>query len=143
APKAPSHADYGALAGLNAQSDYLIKSDQLKGCNNLLSCLSGSMGLLYTNNLLYLSRGYNAGNSRPIEIYANGISVDIYYLQGLQVRGIESIEEFVNDSISRINSRTGTSGVMVINMEEIKKVNMSSQEIADLFPLTNVMFFMP
>jgi len=143
AARAPSHADYGALTGLSMQADYLYKGDQLAGCNDLVSCLTGSMGLTYVDRVLYLSRSYNTGNRLPIEIYANGLQVDVNYLYGIQVEGIESIEVFMNDGVSGINSRNRTNGVLVINMKEIKKTKVSAQDIADLFPPTNIMTFMP
>jgi hypothetical protein len=143
APRAPSHADYGALTGLSMQADYLYKGDQLAGCNNLIGCLTGSMGLTYIDRVLYLSRSYTAGNRLPVEIYANGLQVDVNYLMGIQVEGIESIEVFMNDGVSGINSRNRTNGVLVINMKEVKKTKVSAQDIADLFPPTNVMTFMP
>lgn len=143
AARAPSHADYGALTGLSMQADYLYKGDQLKGCNELIGCLTGSMGLTYVDRLLYLSRSYNTGNRLPIEIYANGLQVDVNYLMGIQVEGIESIEVFMNDGVSGINSRNRTNGVLVINMKEIKKTKVSAQDLADLFPPTNIMTFMP
>ncbi|HUH18211.1 carboxypeptidase-like regulatory domain-containing protein [Albibacterium sp.] len=143
APKAPSHADYGALSGLSMQADYLYKGDQLAGCNNLISCLTGSMGLTYVDRILYLSRSYNTGNRLPIEIYANGLQVDVNYLMGIQVEGIESIEVFNDDGVSGINARNRTKGVLVINMKEVKKTKVSAQDIADLFAPTNVMTFMP
>src|SRR5690606_34093741 len=111
APKAPSHADYGALSGLSMQADYLYKGDQLAGCNNLISCLTGSMGLTYVDRILYLSRSYNTGNRLPIEIYANGLQVDVNYLMGIQVEGIESIEVFNDDGVSGINAKIGRAHV--------------------------------
>jgi len=143
AAKKPSHSDHTALSGLNMQADYLIQSEQLTGCNSLLTCLSGAIGLIYIDNNLYLSKAYNAGNRLPVEIYANGMPVDVNYLHGLQPEGIESIEVFSNDGLSGINSRSNTMGVVVINMKEIKKVKMSAQDIKDLFPPTNVMTFKP
>jgi len=143
AAKRPSHSDHASLTGLSMQADYLIKGEQFAGCNNLLSCLSTALGLTYVDNTLYLSRAYNSGSRLPVEIYANGMPVDISYLYSIQPEGIESIEVFNNDGLTGINQRSNTQGVVVINMKEVKKVKMTRQEIKDLFPPTNVMNFSP
>jgi len=141
--KRPSHSDHASLTGLSMQADYLIKGEQFAGCSNLLSCLSTTLGLTYVDNILYLSRAYNAGSRLPVEIYANGMPVDISYLYSIQPEGIESIEVFNDDGLTGINQRSNTQGVVVINMKEVKKVKMTRQEIKDLFPPTNIMTFSP
>lgn len=143
AARRPSHRDHSALSGLAMQADHTVPGDQLKGCNNLLNCLSSSLGLTYVDNVLYLTRAYNSGNRLPVEIYANGMPVDVYYLQGLQPEGIESIQIFNDDGMTGINSRSNTMGVVVINMKEVKKVQISKAELKELFPPSNIMKFRP
>lgn len=142
APKKPSHADYSALAGLNMMADRQLQGEQLAGCNILTNCLSGA-GLTFIDQQLYLTRTYNQGNKTPIEIYANGMPVDVNYLFSIDPKGIESIEVFNNDGLSGINQRTNTMGVVVINMKEIKKVKMSKDQLKELFPPLNVLTFKP
>src|SRR5690606_24009850 len=141
--KRPSHSDHASLTGLSMQADYLIKGDQFAGCNNLLTCMSTVMGLTYLDNTLYLTRAYNSGSRLTVEIYANGMPVDISYLYSIQPTGIESIEVFNDDGLTGINQRSNTQGVVVINMKEVKTVKMTKQEIKDLFPPTNIMTFTP
>jgi len=143
APKGPSHNDHAALTGLSMQPDYFTKGEQLAGCNNLLSCLSTALGLTYVDNYLYLTRSYNAGNRMPVEIYVNGMPVDISYLQSVRPQGVESIEVFLDDGFTGINQRSNTNGVVVINMKEVKTVKLSRQEVKDLFPPANVKTFTP
>src|SRR5690606_32769824 len=138
-----SHNDHAALTGLSMQPDYFTKGEQLAGCNNLLSCLSTALGLTYVDNYLYLTRSYNAGNRMPVEIYVNGMPVDISYLQSVRPQGVESIEVFLDDGFTGINQRSNTNGVVVINMKEVKTVKLSRQEVKDLFPPANVKTFTP
>lgn len=141
--KKPSHRDHSALTGLNMQADYTTEGSQLIG-NNLLNSLSSIMGLTYIDNILYLSRAYNSGNRRPVEIYVSGMPVDVTYLQSIQPSGVESIEVFQDEGMSGINQRSNTLGIVVINLKEVKKgVSLSKQELKDLFPPSNTMKFNP
>nr|WP_294898919.1 carboxypeptidase regulatory-like domain-containing protein [uncultured Pedobacter sp.] len=142
AAKKPSHTDYSALAGLSMQADREVSGDQFAGCNILTNCLSAA-GLTYIDYQLYLSKTYNQGNKTPIEIYANGMPVDVNYLASIDPKGIESIEVFNNDGLSGINQRNNTLGVVVINMKEIKKVKISKDQLKELFPPNNVLTFKP
>src|SRR5690606_11164963 len=139
----PSHADHASLTGLSAEPDYLIPGDKFSGCNNVLNCLSTTPSLIYMDNILYLAKSYNAGSRVPVEIYLNGMPVDLLYLQNMQPDGIESVEVFASDGLSGINQRSNTKGVVVINMKEVQKRKLNAQEIKDLFPPTNIMKFMP
>lgn len=141
--KQPSHTDHAALTGLSMMADFTTQGEQLSGCNNLINCLSTVMGLTYVDNQLYLTRGYNSGNRVPAEIYVSGMPVDVSYLHSLQPSGIASIEVFLNDGMSGINQRSGTSGVVVINLKEIKKQQLSRQEVNALFAPTNILKFNP
>lgn len=143
APK-PSHRDHSALTGLSMMADFTTEGDQLGGCNNLINCLSTVMGLTYVDNTLYLSRTYNAGSRIPAEIYVSGMPVDVSYLHSIQPSGIESIQVFLDDGMTGINQRSNTSGVVVINLKEVKKgVQISRQELRDLFPPSNILKFNP
>jgi hypothetical protein len=142
AAKKPSHTDYSALSGLSMQADREVSGDQFAGCNILTNCLS-TAGLTYIDYQLYLSKTYNQGNRTPIEIYANGMPVDVNYLLGLDPKGIESIEVFNNDGLTGINQRNNTLGVVVINMKEIKKVKLTKDQLKELFPPNNVLTFKP
>ncbi len=142
AVKKPSHADYTSLTGLNMDADHTTSGDQLNGCTVILNCLSGA-GLTYEDQNLYITRTYNQGIKVPVEIYVNDMPVDINYLASLNASGIESVEVFNNDGLSGINRRTNTSGVVVINLKEIKKVPMSKDQFKSLFPPNNVLTYKP
>lgn len=141
--KRPTHADHAALTGLSMQADFMTDGDQLGGCNDLLTCISTVMGLIYVENNLYLSSVYNAGGRLPVEIYVNGMAVDVNYLYGIQPAGIENIEVFKDDGLSGINQRTNTQGVVVINMKEVKTESMSMADFQKLFPPSNTLTFTP
>lgn len=140
--KKPSHLDHSALSGLNFMADRLTTGDQLQGCANILNCLAGS-GITYVDNMLYLTRAYNQGTRVPIEVYVNGMPVDVNYLTSLDANGIESIEVFNNDGLSGINRRSNTLGVLVVNLKEIKSTPLSKDQIKDLFPPANVLTYKP
>ncbi len=142
AVKKPSHADHSALSGLNMMPDRLTSSEQLQGCAQLINCLSGS-GLTYIDNMLYLTRNYQSGVRVPVEVYVNGMPVDVNYLASIDTKGVESIEVFNNDGLSGINRRSNTSGVVVVNMKEVKKVSMTKDQLKALFPDQNILKFTP
>jgi hypothetical protein len=143
AVKRPNHADHSALTGLSMMADHNMDGEQLKGCNNLLNCLGGGLGLTYIDQQLFLSQSYLSGVRIPIAIYVNGMEVDVNYLNSVSPSGIDNIEVFKNDALSGINRRTNTNGVLVINMKEIKKTKATAQQIKDLFPPTNVLTLTP
>ncbi len=142
AVKKPSHKDHSALSGLSMQADREISGDQFTGCNILTNCLAAA-GLTYIDYQLYLSKTYNQGSRVPIEIYANGMPVDVNYLLSIEPSGISSIEVFNSDGLSGINQRSNTQGIVVINMKEIKKVKMTKDQLKELFPPNNVLTFKP
>lgn len=142
AVKKVSHSDFTALSGLNMIADREVSGTQLQGCRILTECLS-SAGLTYIDQNLYLTRTYNQGLKIPIEVYVNGMPVDVNYLASLEVSGIESVEVFNNDGLTGINKRSNTNGVVVINMKEVKKTYLNKDQLKDLFPPTNVLTFKP
>lgn len=140
--KKPSHSDHSALSGLSMQADREVSGDQFEGCNLLTNCLSIA-GLTYIDYQLYLSRTYNQGNKTPIEIYVDGMPVDVSYLLSIDPKGIANIEVFNNDGLSGINQRSNTLGIVVVNMKEVKKVKISKDQLKELFPPNNVLTIKP
>ena len=140
--KKPSHTDFSQLSGLGMMADREISSAQLSACNNLTDCLSG-YGLTYIDQQLILTKNYSQGLSVQVAIYANGMQVDANYLSSVVVKDISSIEVFNNDGLSGINKSSNTSGVLVINMKEVKKTTITKDQLKELFPPTNVLTFKP
>ena len=142
AKKVKDHSDYAALSGLSPIADRVLPSTQLQGCAILVNCL-GAAGLTYIENNLFLTRTYNQGLKVPIDIYVNGMQVDVNYLMGLDAKGVESIEVFYTDGLSGINRRNNTNGVLAINMIETPKVKITKEQLKELFPPTNVITIQP
>ncbi len=140
--KKPSHTDHSALSGLSMQADREVSGEQFESCNVLTSCLSAA-GLTYIDYQLYLSKTYNQGNRTPIEVYVDGMPVDVNYLLSIDPKGIASIEVFNSDGLSGINQRSNTLGVVVVNMKEVKKVKISKDQLKELFPPNNVVTIKP
>lgn len=138
----PSHLDHPVLSGLNMMADRETSGENLKGCADLLNCLSGS-GLTYMDNMLYLTRSYNQGVRIPVEIYVDGMPVEVNYLSSLNINGIESIQVFNNDGLSGINKMTNTLGVLVVNMKQVKKTPVSKNQLKELFLPANILTFKP
>lgn len=131
APKRPGHLEHGALMGLNPEPDHLIDGERFKGCTYFISCLqSMALGLTYVENTFYVTRDYNAGIKKPMEVYMDGLQVDMNYLQGVIAAEVESVEIFFKDGMSGINQRDGTNGVLVINKKKAPKGQKVS--LADL-----------
>lgn len=142
AKKVKDHSDYAALSGLSPIADRVLPATQLQGCAILVNCL-GAAGLTYIENNLFLTRTYNQGLKVPIDIYVNGMQVDVNYLMGLDAKGVESIEVFYTDGLSGINRRNNTNGVLAINMIETPKVKITKEQLKELFPPTNVITIQP
>ncbi len=136
------HTNYSALSGLNTIADRQIDGKQFEGCNILLNCLN-TVGLTFIDQQLYLSKNYSQGLKVPIEIYVNGLQVDVNYLASLDGKGIDNVEIFNTDGLSGINRLNGTSGVVSINMKELKKTPVTKDQLKDLFPPNNVLTLKP
>ncbi|MBK0382492.1 carboxypeptidase regulatory-like domain-containing protein [Pedobacter sp. SD-b] len=142
ATKKIDHSNYPALTGLSPIADRQLDGAQFQGCNLLVNCLSAA-GLTYQDQQLYLSKTYNQGLKVPIEIYVNGLQVDVNYLASLDPKAIDNIEVFNNDGLTGINKLNGTSGVVSINMKELKKTPVTKEQLKDLFGPTNVLTYKP
>jgi len=144
APKRLGHLDQPALTGLSPDPDHVLDGDRFKGCNNFVSCLqSMALGLTYIDDNFYVSRDYNAGNRSPMEVYADGLQVDMNYLLSVVPSEVESVEIFFKDGLSGINRRDGTNGVLVINKKKIPKSNMKLADLQKLIPPPYIAEFMP
>jgi len=144
APKRLGHLDQPALTGLSPDPDHVLDGDRFKGCNNFVSCLqSMALGLTYIDDNFYVTRDYNAGNRSPMEVYADGLQVDMNYLLSVVPSEVESVEIFFKDGLSGINRRDGTNGVLVINKKKIPKSNMKLADLQKLIPPPYIAEFMP
>ncbi|MGV3508546.1 MAG: carboxypeptidase-like regulatory domain-containing protein [Sphingobacteriaceae bacterium] len=148
APKtadAPSHKDYGNLSGLSAWPDHLISKDRLTGCNNFYSCMQTMLtGVTFDNENFYVSRDYNAGNRTPMQIFYNGMPVDVNYLNSINSAEIESVEIFLKDQLGTVNRTYQSNGALVINSKRVEKAKkMSSDEIRRLLPKPGEIKFTP
>jgi hypothetical protein len=131
APKKLGHLEHGSLMGLNPQPDHLLDGERFKGCTFFISCLqSMALGLTYLDNTFYVTRDYNAGIKKPMEVYMDGLQVDMNYLQTVNSADVESVEIFFKDGMSGINQRDGTNGVLVINKKKAPKG--TPMKLADL-----------
>ncbi|MVN22889.1 carboxypeptidase regulatory-like domain-containing protein [Mucilaginibacter arboris] len=144
ATKKPSHADYPALTGLALWPDQLITGDKLSPCNMFTMCLQGSLlGLMYQDNNFYVRRDYQAGNKTPVQVFVDGMPVDVSYLNSLNATEVESVEVFLKDELSGINRTYGTNGVLEVNMKKVEKKKYSIKDIQDLLPQPSVVTFVP
>lgn len=133
AVKKPSHEDYPSLMGLSMQADHIITGDRLTICPFLYQCIQTmATGLIFQDENLYIMRNYNQGDKRPVQIYFNGMAVDMNYLQSVSTSDVESVEVFMNDGLSGINKMNNTNGVVVVNAKVVKHVQMSKEEIKAL-----------
>jgi hypothetical protein len=140
--KKASHTDYGTFSGLSVQADHEISGDMLKDCPVLINCLSTlAMGLTYVDNNFYVTRDYNAGNKKPVQIYVGSMQVDVSYLSSMTGAEVESVEIFLKDGLSGINRLNQTNGVMIINKKIIKKEKISFAQLQALIPKQNVITF--
>jgi hypothetical protein len=134
----PSHSDHAALSGLS-NPDHLISGDRFKDCPYLLSCLQSSvMGMTYDRDNFYVTRDYNAGSRVPVQVYLNGMAVDMQAINTIRSAEVESVEIFLKDELGLVNRTSQTNGILVINTKKIKMKPISKQEFLDLLPQNNV-----
>ncbi len=145
--KRPSHLDHSSLMGLSMDPDHMINGSQLAGCNDLLTCLKGTvMGMTYDNDNFYITRDYTSGNKNtPVQVYMDGMPVETSYLMNIQPTAVESVEIFLNNGITNIGAMNNTKGVLEVNtkvMPKGEKISFSqlkqmlgSPNVVDLNPL--------
>lgn len=142
--KKVSHQDFPALTGLSMIPDQLIVGDRLTTCGMFLMCLQSSfLSLTYEDNNLYVRRDYQAGNKTPVQIFVDGMPVDISYLNSINGNEVESVEVFLKDDVSGINRTYGTNGIVEVNMKKIEHKKVTMKDIQDLLPHPNIVTFVP
>jgi len=110
--------------------DQVVSGDRFLTCPFIAQCLeSSAFGLTYTEEKLFISRTYNAGDKRQVALYYNGMAVDMNFLQNIASADVESVEVFRNDGLSGINKMDNSNGVVVINGKPVKHVQMSRADI--------------
>ena len=140
--KKQTHADHPRLAGLSSIPDAVVTSDRLAACPMVLQCIQSVVpGLTYDNYKVYVTRSYQQGDTRPVEIFFNGLNVDFTYLQNVPSSEVESIEFFRSDGLSGINRMSNTLGVLVVNSKIVHKVKFKKEDLLALFKKNEVSVF--
>jgi hypothetical protein len=143
--KKASHMDHPALSGLGTQPDHLIDGERFKGCTILLSCLQGAVsGLTFSNDNFYVTRVLNSGLRVPVQIFFNGMPVDLNFLNTINPANVDNIEVFLRDELGLVNRMYNTNGVLVINSKVAPTgTAVSADDLKKLFPQSNVLTFKP
>ncbi|MFI5160955.1 MAG: Ig-like domain-containing protein [Sphingobacteriales bacterium] len=130
------HQDYPTLSGLPMEADHTIPGSNFKGCPVFAQCLAGAgPGLTYDNGQLYISRDYNSGSRKPVQIFVSGMEVDFNYLNNVNSDMVESVELFNSDGFSGINRGTDTKGVLEVNMKKAPVgEKISKEQLMDMLP---------
>lgn len=141
--KKASHLDHPALSGLATVPDHLIEADRFQGCTVFLNCLqSAATGLTYVDNNFFVSRVYNSGLRVPVQIFYNGMPVDVNYLNNIIPSDVDNVEVFLKDELGMISRTYNTNGILVINSKKIPKGSaLSAEDLKKLFPQSNVLTF--
>ncbi|WP_028297307.1 hypothetical protein [Olivibacter sitiensis] len=143
APK-PRHTEYPALSGLSPVPDHFIDGSRFTGCNMLIQCLqTAAMGLTFMDNFFYVTRDYNQGSRVPVQVFLNGMPIDVNGLMGVMPGEVESVEIFLRDDLGTVNRTYQTNGVLVVNTKKIETTRISKEELANLLPKYNVITFTP
>jgi len=142
--KRPSHADHSSLSGLSMMPDHLIEGSRFKDCPLLINCLKTSaMGLIFADEQFYVNRDYNAGRRTPVQIFLNGMPIDVVGLNSVASSDVESVEIFLKDDLGTVNRLYNTNGVLVVNTKKVEKLKLKPGDLADLLPKSNVIDFTP
>jgi hypothetical protein len=143
--KKPGHTDFSAFTGLPMLADQQISGASLRNCNNLYLCLqSYILGTTIDENKLYFMKNYNSSDKKPIQIFVNGMPVDLLYLNGVAVSNVESVEVFKTPGFSGIDDLYGTSGIVEINLKKQEKgTKISFAELQELIPPPYILTMTP
>ncbi|MFC6099740.1 hypothetical protein [Olivibacter domesticus] len=144
APK-PRHTQYPALSGLSPIPDHLIDGARFSGCNLLINCLqTAAMGLTFMDNTFYITRDYNQGNRTPVQVFLNGMAIDVNGINTVSPAEVESVEIFLRDDLGTVNRTYQSNGVLVINTKKKPEgTRISKTELENLLPKSNVVTITP
>jgi hypothetical protein len=111
-----NHPVYTSLTGLSADADQALTAEKLKYCGtDLINCIqSKTFGLWRFENEFYIKRYYDKGDKRPVKIFVNGVPMDYASITDLRTEEVTSIEVYLTDGVSGINSQFGTNGILSI-----------------------------
>jgi hypothetical protein len=139
-----SHRDYGNLSSLGFEADHVLTGDWIKNCPNLLECLkTGAIGMMFDQNNFYITRDYNAGNKKPVQVFLKGMPVDVNALETINGNEVESVEIFLKDELGLVNSANNSNGAIVVNMRKIETTKISLQQLRDMIPPKNEITMYP
>ena len=143
--KKTSHNDFPALSGLSMLADHTIDGERFKGCNVMLMCLQGNAsGLTYVDNNFYVTRVYNSGNRVPVQVFLDGMPIEVDFLNNIIPSDVESVEIFLRDDLGLVNRAYNTNGVLSIySKKQDKKKSVTADDLKKLFPPNNVYTFRP
>jgi hypothetical protein len=143
--KKSSHLDHPSLSGLATVPDHQIESDRFQGCVIFLNCLqSSAAGLIFSDNNFYVARVFNSGLKVPVQIFYDGMPVDVNYLNNVQTADVDNVEIFLKDDLGLVNRAYNTNGVLVINSKKTEKGKaVTAEDLKKLFPPSNVLTFKP
>jgi hypothetical protein len=143
--KKTGHSDYSVFTGLPMLADQQFSAANMRNCTNLYLCLQSMvLGTTIDENKLYFMKNYNSPDKRPIQIFVNGMPVDLLYLNGVQVSNVESVEVFKSAGLSGIDDMYGTSGIVEINLKKQEKgTKISFAELQELIPPPNILSITP
>jgi len=141
----PKHTQYPALSGLSPIPDHLIDGSRFKGCNLLINCLqTAAMGLTFMDNTFYITRDYNQGNRTPVQVFLNGMAIDVNGINTVSPMEVESVEIFLRDDLGTVNRTYQSNGVLVINTKKKPEgTRISKTELENLLPKSNVVTITP
>ncbi|MEH6307385.1 carboxypeptidase-like regulatory domain-containing protein [Olivibacter sp. CPCC 100613] len=144
APK-PRHTQYPALSGLSPIPDHLIDGARFTGCNLLINCLqTAAMGLTFMDNNFYITRDYNQGNRTPVQVFLNGMAIDVNGINTVSPVEVESVEIFLRDDLGTVNRTYQSNGVLVINTKKKPQgTRISKAELENLLPKSNIVTITP
>jgi hypothetical protein len=101
------------------------------------------MGLIFADEQFYVNRDYNAGRRVPVQIFLNGMPIDVVGLNSVASSEVESVEIFLKDDLGTVNRLYNTNGVLVVNTKKVEKLKLKPGDLADLLPKSNVIDFTP
>jgi len=126
------HPHYTALIGLSADADQILNEDRLKDCGfDIIGCIiSNAFGVWHADDHFYIKKDFDAGNKTPMKFFLNGGAIEDTYLLNVRSDEVQSIEVYLKDGVSRLNSFYQCDGIISITTKSGE--NAPKATISDL-----------
>jgi hypothetical protein len=133
------HEPYPALIGLTPDATQVIPGERLKDCGaDIRDCITSNvLGIWPVNNVYYIKKSYQNGDTRPIKFFLNGAPIDDDVLPTIEPADVQSIESFFEDGVARIFDFYQCNGIVSISTKAKLAGNKNKELPSEIFALSS------